>query len=142
MGRTPEGNPPEKPGFMVIGTQNPATYAGRHRASTALARRLTKFEFPNYSKDDLAYILSDKGLDLDTAKVYIDAFFAATEEAKIHHYRPIPSVRDLFKTVKGLLDSMVLMSPHEEEAEIGFNFFDKRNRTYDSEPGHKKIRFA
>ena len=61
MGRTPSGNRPKQPGFMIIGTQNPVTMAGRRAPSPALARRLTTINVPDYTTDELNQILIHKG---------------------------------------------------------------------------------
>ncbi len=47
MGKTPEGELPTHPGFMIIGTQNPVTKAGRARATKALEHRMQKLLFLN-----------------------------------------------------------------------------------------------
>ena len=122
MGKTPEGHVPSKPGFMVIGTQNPSTYAGRQRPSTALARRLTKFEYPNYTKDDLLYILSEKGLGLPHLDAYLDVFLAAVAEANSAHYHPLPSVRDLFKTLAHISAGRSTQHPLVSECSQGLRF--------------------
>jgi hypothetical protein len=62
MGATPEGELAKKPGFMIIGTQNPAFRAGRIRSSLALERRLEKVVVPEYTKEQMIAILVHKQL--------------------------------------------------------------------------------
>jgi hypothetical protein len=62
MGKDPDGELAKKPGFMVIGTQNPDTMAGRVRASTALEHRMQKIIITEYPKEEMLKILAHKGL--------------------------------------------------------------------------------
>lgn len=62
-----EGEAAKKPGFLIIGTQNPPTYAGRVIASKALQRRLNKVTINEYSSEELITILIKKGLKSETA---------------------------------------------------------------------------
>lgn len=57
MGRTEDGELPSHYGFMVIGTQNPISMAGRRDASTALKCRMTLMEIPPYSSEEMRDIL-------------------------------------------------------------------------------------
>ena len=73
MGKTPEGKEPNNPGFMVIGTQNPVTMAGRRAPSTALKRRLITTVLPDYPEEELIEVLVHKGLSPVHAKAMIEA---------------------------------------------------------------------
>ncbi|MCF6765038.1 hypothetical protein L3V82_04560 [Thiotrichales bacterium 19S3-7] len=97
MGKNLQGHIAEKPGFMVIGTQNPASFSGRKQASQALERRLIKVELPVYTVQEMLQILVEKGLEIGEAKVIIDAF--ELEKKK----NPKLTFRDLNKYVKCLL---------------------------------------
>ena len=97
MGATPEGEPPQKPGFMIIGTQNPVTMAGRRAASTALGRRMTQTELPPYSTSEIRDILLGKGLLENTAIHLAEIYQSQVEHAKAHHLSPAPTFRDLLR---------------------------------------------
>lgn len=97
MGKTPENKRPTHPGFMVIGTQNPVTMAGRRAASTALARRLTTVELPVYSQDEIKSILMAKGITTADALSISVAYQKQVDYAKKHHLMPPPTFRDVLK---------------------------------------------
>lgn len=62
MGRTPTGKRPKKPGFMIIGTQNPPSMEGRSVLSEAQARRFLLVRLPAYKEAESLAILKAKGL--------------------------------------------------------------------------------
>ena len=96
MGTTPEGTPPQQPGFMVIGTQNPITMAGRRALSSALSRRMTTTTLPPYSENELSIILQAQGLPPHTAKALVDTFQEQVLYAKARRLTPPPTPRALF----------------------------------------------
>ncbi|MCF6766708.1 AAA family ATPase, partial [Thiotrichales bacterium 19S3-7] len=61
MGKNLQGERAENPGFMVIGTQNPASLSGRRVASQALERRLIKVDLPPYTATEMQMILKASG---------------------------------------------------------------------------------
>ncbi|MBL0319304.1 MAG: AAA family ATPase [Alphaproteobacteria bacterium] len=67
-GKTPEGQPPQRPGFTIIGTQNPPSMAGRALKSHALSRRLMADHVPEYTKKEVREVLSQKGVESFDAK--------------------------------------------------------------------------
>lgn len=71
MGKTPEGEPPKKQGFMIIGTQNPSSMAGRIKATQALQRRMHHSTLSEYPKQEIIDILVHKGLDKFTSNAMI-----------------------------------------------------------------------
>jgi MoxR-like ATPase len=88
---------PEKPGFMVIGTQNPISMAGRRVASPALRRRLTMIEAPEYTKEELIDVLmQQKNLSHEDASLMVETYLERRDYAKQHHITPIPCFRDLY----------------------------------------------
>ena len=98
MGRDPKnGQRPEKPGFMIIGTQNPINMAGRRAASTALLRRMTTVILPEYDTNEIRSILVHKGIFYWDAVVMADAYQNKLDEAKKFHLSPMPCLRDLLK---------------------------------------------
>lgn len=103
MGKTPEGNRPQKSGFMIIGTQNPVTMAGRRAPSTALSRRMITKELPLYPDKEMLSILIDKGISKAEANDMITAFNKNIKYATINHLKPIPCFRDLIELADELL---------------------------------------
>ncbi|MDX2345814.1 MAG: hypothetical protein QNK11_02925, partial [Legionella sp.] len=59
---TCDGENAKKPGFLIIGTQNPPIHAGRVRASKALQRRVNQVTIHEYKPGELIQILEHKGL--------------------------------------------------------------------------------
>ncbi|MGQ3887741.1 AAA family ATPase [Legionella sp. CNM-1927-20] len=100
MGKTPEGKRPEKPGFMVFGTQNPTTMAGRRAASTALSRRLITTTLTPYPTQEMVNILVSEGLPAERAKVMVQAFENQVAFATQHRFSPAPNFRDLIHLAK------------------------------------------
>lgn len=97
MGRDQNGKPPSRPGFMVIGTQNPSTLEGRREATTALARRLTITMLSPYTKNEMLHILRQKGFGPDTATAMVTAYESNVAQAKQQRLKPAPTFRDLMK---------------------------------------------
>ncbi len=96
MGKNPlNGNPPLHPGFMLIGTQNPANKAGRRRASTAFARRIIQETVPSYPHQEMCEILIKQGLNQKVAKQLVRTYEDNREYAKHQHLEPEPTFRDL-----------------------------------------------
>ncbi|QDQ40400.1 hypothetical protein E3226_008360 [Legionella geestiana] len=96
MGTGPNGERPDNPGFMVIGTQNPVTMAGRQAQSSALARRMLTLAVPEYPKEELQRILqAATGINHCDAKDLEEAFTKQSAFAKKHHLKPAPCFRDL-----------------------------------------------
>lgn len=58
MGEDLNGKPAKKPGFTLLGTQNPLSMAGRKEASLAMKRRLIHCECPDYTLTDMFHILT------------------------------------------------------------------------------------
>ena len=74
MGNSPDGKKPEKPGFMIIGTQNPATMGGRQKASQALCHRLQTIILPEYSATEMQDILIAEKLPASIAKDMVNDY--------------------------------------------------------------------
>ncbi|MFI4919759.1 MAG: hypothetical protein ACHP65_09410, partial [Legionellales bacterium] len=96
MGKAPNHAPPKTPGFMIIGTQNPVTMAGRRAPSTALLRRCISEMLPTYPNEELHNILLMKNATDTEASELIAAFNKNREHANINRLSPAPSCRDLF----------------------------------------------
>lgn len=109
MGKTPDGKRPDHPGFMVIGTQNPPTLAGRRNPSNALARRLIQTELTPYSNAEMRQILEYRGLDSARAHALVSAYDEKKLQAKREKQTPEPTFRDLLRladqVIRGSLKS-------------------------------------
>lgn len=53
MGKDEWGHPAKKPGFMLLATQNPVSFAGRHEIDPAIRQRLIKLklDWPVYQSN-------------------------------------------------------------------------------------------
>lgn len=83
------------PGFIVIGTQNPPTMAGRRVTSSALQHRLITTVLPEYTKEEMKIILIGKGVELAEAEAMIQAYETNKQYAIKHHKSPVPNFRNL-----------------------------------------------
>lgn len=117
MGKTPDGKMPTIPGFMIIGTQNPISMAGRRAASTAMARRTSTLELPPYPRDEILAILISKGLKKEDGDKILSAYETQQAFAKSHCLKPEPSFRDLMRLVKYLTPPNPIASIIEEYKE-------------------------
>jgi hypothetical protein len=116
MGIGPNSERPQHPGFIVIGTQNPITLAGRQAPSTALSRRMITCVMPEYPADELQRILhAVTSISLEDAMTMVKAFQKQSEKARAHHLKPAPCFRDLLNLAKqkarGLLPSYTPKEP-------------------------------
>ena len=102
MGKTPEGKPPLKPGFMIIGTQNPVSMAGRRAPSTALARRVCTITIPPYPANEMIEILLKKGVPESKARILVEVYHERLAYAIQHQKEPLPTFRDLLKLAEAV----------------------------------------
>jgi hypothetical protein len=107
MGSTPEGTRPNHPGFMMVGTQNPASMAGRRLMSTALQRRMLSLSVPSYSPQEMLDIVMAKGLDFEYANLLVQTYQEQRDFAERNHLTPAPTFRDVLRTVKSLLGGLL-----------------------------------
>ncbi|MDP1604630.1 MAG: AAA family ATPase [Legionella sp.] len=105
MGKSPDGKRPTKPGFMIIGTQNPVTMAGRQKPAVALARRFFTLNVDNYTTPEMQTILQSKGLKADTSEKLVDAYNRQKNRAQRGGLKPIPTFRDLLREAKKITDT-------------------------------------
>lgn len=96
---------PKKPGFLLIGTQNPPTMAGRRKPSTALARRLLKTELPEYPQQELVQILVEKGLVEAKATSLVQCYQKQLAYAKQNQLTPPPTFRKLLQVANELISN-------------------------------------
>ena len=92
MGRAPDGRPAEKTGFLLIGTQNPVSMAGRAKLSSALQHRLLTVTLPAYSSEERLAILNYKGVPNDIARRMEEEYSALNA-----HTHPKLCFRDLLQ---------------------------------------------
>lgn len=97
MGKTLDNKPPSKPGFCIIGTQNPPTLGGRFIASNALSRRLITTSLPAYTTLEMQGILVEKKVERSEAIAMVDAYQYNWNKAKREHLTPAPVFRDLLR---------------------------------------------
>lgn len=113
MGKTPEGQRPHKPGFLIIGTQNPVTMAGRRAQSTALARRLITTVLPDYPTQEMVDILVNKGMNTQRANQLVNAYEQSVSIAQKEHLNPVPVFRDLIKRAEHLIKATPPTQPQQ-----------------------------
>ena len=98
--------PPKVPGFRVLGTQNPASMAGRRMASPALQNRTQTVYLSPYCAAEMHQILDQMGGLSETSKqALVNAFLFKVEEAKKRHVTPAPCFRDFMKIAQQELRS-------------------------------------
>jgi len=104
MGKSPDGSRPAKPGFMIIGTQNPVTMGGRHQPSTALARRLMTTYLPAYPAHEMRDILVNRGVNRQDADVMVNSYMRKVSQAKWGQLTPAPTFRGLLNFADSYLE--------------------------------------
>ncbi|WP_165482689.1 AAA family ATPase [Legionella gresilensis] len=103
MGYNDKKERPTKPGFLIIGTQNPVTMAGRRHPSEALARRLMKAILPAYSNTEMEAILQAKGLERQQAIELVEVYQAQVNKAAKENLTPAPTFRDLQRLAEDII---------------------------------------
>ncbi|BCA94633.1 hypothetical protein TUM19329_09940 [Legionella antarctica] len=96
MGKDPNGNLANKPGFMVIGTQNPPTMAGRTSTSTALEHRMLQITLTQYPKNEMIEILTYKGLPQNISQDMVEEFLSLQQKS-LQESSPTLCFRDLLQ---------------------------------------------
>ncbi|STX51862.1 AAA domain (dynein-related subfamily) [Legionella busanensis] len=104
MGFNEKKERPNKPGFLIIGTQNPVTMSGRRPASDALARRLIKCNILPYPDTEIEAILRTKNLDQHQVTELIGVYNTQVNKAMRENLLPAPTFRNLLR----LADSIVI----------------------------------
>ncbi|KTD32109.1 AAA domain (dynein-related subfamily) [Legionella moravica] len=100
MGSDLNGNRPTRPGFMLIGTQNPNTMAGRRTLGNALSRRMITLTLSDYPAEEIQFILEQKGYGNQTAYDLTAAFKKNQHLAAEKELTPRPTFRDLMMFAK------------------------------------------
>jgi MoxR-like ATPase len=95
------GNPARNPGFYLLATQNPITYAHRQALSPALANRLVKLNLNHYAPAELQSILQRKfKINPELATHITSQFNQAREYAETQKFFPKPNTRSVFNEAK------------------------------------------
>ena len=113
MGQSPEG-PASKPGFLLIGTQNPSTMAGRAKTSKALLHRMNYQVLPHYSDKEMATILRNLGLPNRRVDALIVQYSTNKKNGKALCFR------DMIQCAKADLRALFKKDPQEmSETDLG-----------------------
>ena len=116
MGYDENKKRPTNPGFMIIGTQNPAIMGGRREASAALSRRMITEVIEPYTRDEMQNILiQTKKLKPDEAESLVDIYEERLREAKINKLSPMPTFRDLIKCADEYIEYRRQMTSHAKD---------------------------
>ena len=89
MGKNREGNPPMHPGFMLIGTQNPMTMAGRIKPSQATLHRMHYRVIPHYTEKEMHHIVRRLGLPIKRATRLIQQYLEKSATNKKLCFRDV-----------------------------------------------------
>lgn len=128
MGEFRDGSRPDNPGFMVVGTQNPVSMAGRRVTKTALARRLITTEMQPYTHDEMHLILENKGLDKRKATDLVNTYEKQLKFAEENHYDPKPCFRDVLQ-----------LADAEIKAQLNLTVELHRNKRVSQAPNEREI---
>lgn len=105
---------PVNPGFLLIGTQNPPSMAGRLIASDALSKRGVLVSVPPYSPDEIHKILSYRKINPETVDELVEAYKIQLEKVG-NDTDEAPTLRDLIKIEEHLKASHKKEELVEEE---------------------------
>ncbi len=98
-----KGKRPLCPGFNIVGTQNPISFAGRRATTNASKRRFIHMIFENYPLNEIHDILEYKKLPSKNAYKLTQDYFVARKYAIKNQLRPLPTFRDLLRSAKKIL---------------------------------------
>ncbi|MGQ3890439.1 AAA family ATPase [Legionella sp. CNM-4043-24] len=104
-GLDPEKNPPEKPGFCVLATQNPVSLKNRSVLSAATENRFMTRILKKYSLEELKTVLKNTfQLGTEDISSLLREHKEARQYGKHHGFFPLPGTRNLFTEAKTVLD--------------------------------------
>ena len=113
IGKTPDGKLAKKPGFMLIGTQNPTTMAGRRETSEALLHRMNYQELLHYPETEMIMMLQKMGLSLPHAEEMVDQYNEKRETNIALCFRDLMRVAD--DVLTGKIRAAEKVSTDEED---------------------------
>ena len=125
MGQTPEGHGPNKVGFLVIGTQNPSTMAGRAQTSQAIENRMHRVVIPHYTREQMIEILHYEGLPESISTELVNQYLTRREKTG---QTPELCFRDVLKCAKRILKTLPpaeksIAEPIQDHQTRAINFF-------------------
>ena len=91
-----EGQPAQHPGFTLIATQNPITFAKRQSLSPALLNRCQKINLKDYPTHELIEIMAALNPSPEWVNTNVLQFVQALGFAKQYSLHPKPTPRHLF----------------------------------------------
>jgi MoxR-like ATPase len=143
MGLTPEGKRPKNPGFLLIGTQNPSSMAGRTKASSALQHRLQTIPIPNYDTPEMIDILKIKGLEERTAQNMVHEYLTKRQQAEQDPNRYKLCFRDVLKRAKiEIYGTKRRVHPSLADIQAGYKqIMEKRRVNEENEVASNKTAF-
>ena len=115
MGKDPQGNPPKQPGFLLIGTQNPASMGGRMRTSSALLHRMHHCIIPEYTQSEMIQIAMQLHLPKSYAKTLATQYLAKKDKGHLAFRNFIETVQNV---KKGCADILQEIEKSEQELKI------------------------
>lgn len=121
MGQTLKGKRPQRPGFMIIGTQNPITLSGRRAPSNALSRRLMTVTLPPYPRDEMIDIMASK-IGYERATQLVKVYEEQRTYALENKLKPIPTFRDVIKIADE--EAGIIYAPTNPVAEFDSDLVD------------------
>lgn len=150
MGIGPDKKRPSSPGFMIIGTQNPISMAGRRAQSTALSRRMITMTLPDYPREELELILDCLGLPKNEIDELINAYIECRNEAISNRLKNVPTFRHLVSIAISLKDLGVTQQiPLFQSKTTLFAHTSKKHKLEDAETSEnqhdrspKKMKFS
>lgn len=114
---------PKNPGFMVIGTQNPVSMAGRRVASTALSRRLYSEELPPYTRHEMLEIIQgEAAAEPEIQKEFedlVDSYIKNANLAKKRDCQPAPTFRDVLRIARKITENTALTALSSQKISLG-----------------------
>lgn len=109
MGKTPNGEFAQNPGFTFIAAQKPCTEEGLFALPSALSRRLINVSLPAFTSAEMLAILERKGLSPAKANELLLAFETTRAQAEREHLKPAPNFDDVLK----LADEIIAASARQ-----------------------------
>ncbi|MDP3558735.1 MAG: hypothetical protein Q8R79_00095, partial [Legionellaceae bacterium] len=104
MGKTLDGKFAKNAGLTIVGTQNPASFAGRDKASKALQHRSRTMVLPSeYAAHEMCDILKHKGLPQELSEDIVFDYMCCQEEAKQDSSLKAPCFRDMMEYADDVL---------------------------------------
>lgn len=110
MGKNPDtsdGKPlrADKPGFLFIGTRDPATMSHRVQPGNAVARRFIATSLRDYTEQELRATLINDGLLPEDAKIMVNLYLQQQNAARQQASQTAPALAQLKRVAKAVVSS-------------------------------------